>query len=380
MLPRFLLTAFFHSKWFVSFVLVFLLSGCSSIGYYRDTINGHFEILDKAEPIEEVISRESTSPELKIALLNMQQARDFAGTVLLLPDNGSYRRYADIGRECVTWNVIAAEEFSVEPRQWCFPVAGCVSYKGFFARRDAKKYATELREQGLDTYVAGALAYSTLGWFDDPILSTMLSHNESNYIEVLFHELAHQKLYLKNDTAFSEAFATAVAEEGIRRWFDKSGNNEAYEEFLLSRQRKKKFNILILNTRTKLKSLYHQKISPELMRRRKQEIFSQLGFNYTVLKEHWNGDDRYDAWMAKKLNNAHLALVATYHDLVPVFNLILLQSDGNMKTFYDRISSISSQPYEERHQTLQRIYAHRIKWIPVSVLPRINRPDFTKTF
>jgi predicted aminopeptidase len=354
---------------FALFALFFLLAGCSSLDYYRNAANGHFEILRKAEPIEEVVSKNTTSPKLKKTLLNMQQARDFASNTLLLPENGSYRQYADIGRECVAWNVVAVEEFSVEPKQWCFPVAGCVSYKGFFASRDAENYAAELQEQGLDTYVAGALAYSTLGWFDDPILSTMLSHSESHCIEVLFHELAHQKLYIASDTDFNEAFATAVAEEGIRRWFAKTNSHKAYEEFLASRQQKNEFNTLILNTREKLNSLYHQKISPEVMRQQKAELFSQLKFDYKEFKKHWNGDDRYDAWMSKELNNAHLALVATYNDLVPIFNLVLLQSNGDMKTFYERISAISSQPFEDRHQTLRRIYAHRVTWVPVTVLP-----------
>ncbi len=360
---------FSHLRWLAFFALFFLLAGCSSIDYYKNAVNGHFEILRKAEPIEEVVSRDATSPELKKKLLNMQQARDFASKTLLLPDNGSYRRYADIGRECVAWNVIAAEEFSVEPKQWCFPVAGCVSYKGFFSPRQAKQYAAELRKQGLDTYVAGALAYSTLGWFDDPILSTMLSHRESHCIEVLFHELAHQKLYIENDTAFNEAFATAVAEEGIRRWFVKT-NNKAYEDFLASRQQKNDFNTLILSTREKLNALYRQGISPEAMRQQKAKLFSQLKFDYKEFKKHWNGDDRYDAWMSKELNNAHLALVATYNDLVPIFNLVLLQSNGDMKTFYERIFAISSQPFEDRHQTLRRIYAHRVTGVPVTVLSK----------
>ena len=362
---------------FSFFVLIPLLCGCSSIDYYRDAINGHFEIMRQAEPIEKIISRNTTSTELKNTLLCMQEARDFATKELLLPNNGSYRKYADIGRDCVAWNVIATEEFSVEPEQWCFPVAGCVSYKGFFSRREAKNYAIELQEQGLDTHVTGALAYSTLGWFDDPILSTMLSPDESNCIEVLFHELAHQKLYIEDDTAFNEAFATAVAEEGIRRWFTKSGNKKAYEDFLASRQQKKKFNSLILNTREQLRSLYLQKISPELMRQRKQEIFSQLRSDYTELKNDWNWDDRYDSWISQKLNNAHLTLVATYHNLVPTFHLVLLQSNGDMKTFYDRVSSISSQPYEERHKTLQRIYAQRENWTTVTALPQ---HDFLKIF
>lgn len=358
-------------KWSIFLTWAFLFASCSSINYYGEAINGHFEILHKAEPIDEVIARDTTSPELKNILQNIQEARTFAAKELLLPDNGSYSRYADIGRECVTWNVIAAEEFSVDPHEWCFPVAGCVSYKGFFERSKAKQYAEELSEQGLDIYVAGASAYSTLGWFDDPVLSTMLSRTEAHYVSILFHELAHQKLYIENDTAFNEAFATSVAEEGIKRWFARSGNSDAYQEFLISQQRSREFNDLILSAREKLKFLYQQKLSPDRMRSQKQEIFHQLKLDYRELKEHWGGDDRYDVWMSKKLNNAHLALVATYNDLVPIFRLMLLQSKGNLNAFYDRVISISSKPYEKRHQVLQRIYAQRDNWkpVPVSLLP-----------
>ncbi|MBN2428011.1 MAG: aminopeptidase [Deltaproteobacteria bacterium] len=352
-------------KWLIFPALLFLFASCSSISYFCDAIKGHFEILNKAEPIDEVISREATPPHLKKTLINIRQAREFAVLELLLPANGSYFRYADIGRKCVTWNVIATEEFSVVPEEWCFPVAGCVSYKGFFNPRDAKNFASDLQERGLDTCIVGAAAYSTLGWFEDPILSTMIYRRESDYVNVLFHELAHQKLYVKNDTAFNEAFATSVAEEGIRRWFARTGDVEAYEEYLISRQRSRKFNALILRARDKLKSLYNQKTSPEVMRRQKVEIFQQLQTDYSELKKQWDGDARYDAWMAKRLNNAHLALVATYNDIVPIFRLMIQQSDGNLKSFYDRAAFISSQPYEKRHQVLKQIYAQREKWKPV---------------
>jgi predicted aminopeptidase len=361
----------FWLKWLAFFSFVFLCVSCSSVDYYRDAINGHFEILNKAEPIDEIIARETTAPELKTTLLNIKKAREFATLELFLPDNGSYRKYADIGREFVAWNVVATDEFSVDPEEWCFPVAGCVCYKGFFNPKDANLFATELSDQGLDTYVSGALAYSTLGWFNDPIISTMLTRSESHYISVLFHELAHQKLYIENDTAFNEAFATSVAEEGIRRWFDRGSKSDAYQEFLISRQRSREFHELILNARQKLNNLYGQKISQNLMRREKQEIFHQLQIDYQELKEYWGGDDRYDAWMSKKLNNAHLALVATYNDLVPIFRLMLFQSNGDLNSFYDRVASISSQPYEKRHKVLQMIYAQRDNWtpVPVSLVP-----------
>jgi len=343
-------------KW-LRFVLLIIaslgMSACTSIEYYWQAIHGHTAILNRQQPITELLASPDLDPELREVLEGMQQARDFASQELALPDNDSYRVYADIGRNYVIWNVIATDEFSVVPQQWCFPFAGCVSYRGFFSEADAQAFASELRLQGKDVYVAGARAYSTIGWFDDPLLSTMLYRDEASRIGVLFHELAHQQVYVQNDTAFNEAFATAVAQEGVRRWFLYNGNSRAYESFLLSNFRRAEFNTLLQQTRRQLKHLYSQTQDEDKLRKQKQQVFEELQQAYGRLKEQqWNNDKRYDNWMAQPLNNAHLALIATYHELVPAFQRQLENVQADLPSFYKHIEQLAELPKAERHARL----------------------------
>lgn len=320
--------------------------------YYWQAVNGHTDILNREQPISELLAKPDLDPELRTALEEMQRARDFASEELGLPDNNSYREYADIGRDYVIWNVIATEEFSVVPQTWCFPFAGCVNYRGFFAKSDAEDFARHSRSEGKDVYVAGARAYSTLGWFDDPLLSTMLYRDEAMRVGVLFHELAHQKLYVQDDTAFNEAFATAVAQEGVRRWFLYNGNTSKYERYLESQQRRVEFNTLLKQTRSRLQVLYKQSHDPDLMRKEKQRVFLQLKKDYADLKQHWNNGKRYDVWMAQPLNNAHLALAATYHEFVPAIKAYLDKADSDLLVFYQQMEQLAGLSIEERHQKL----------------------------
>jgi len=331
-------------RFFLLAVLLVPLFGCSTVGYYFDVINGHAEIINRAEPVPDVLASDTTRPAVKAALVNLQQARNFASTDLLLPDNGSYRSYADIGREYAVWNVIATEQYSVKPKQWCYPFAGCVSYKGFHHKQDAEAQANELQQQGYDVYVAGARAYSTLGWFDDPLLNTMLYKDEALRVELLFHELAHQKIYVEDNSAFNEAFATLVAQEGVRRWFEYTHNNEAWQTYQVSVQRRLAFNALLRATRQQLDNLYGQPLDSATMELRKQAIFSALKANYATLKQTWQGDDRYDSWMAQDLNNAHLALLGTYYDQVPEFQAMLNQANGNLAVFYEQVAALPAKP------------------------------------
>lgn len=328
---------------------------CSSIDYYWQAINGHAEILNSEQPIEQLLEKPELNPELKLQLQEIQRARDFATVELGLPDNDSYRNYADISRDYVIWNVIATEEFSVSPQQWCFLFAGCVSYRGYFNKAEAESFAENLRKQGMDVYVAGARAYSTLGWFDDPLLSTMLYRDEALRVGVLFHELAHQQLYVQDDTAFNEAFATVVAQEGVRRWFLFNGETSAYELYLESEQHRVEFNALLKHARENLQQLYREAHKPEVMRKEKQAIFRQMKQDYIKLKQSWHNDNRYDAWMAQPLNNAHLALVATYHELVPALKVYLRDADGDLPTFYKQMKELATLPKLERHEQLANV-------------------------
>ena len=334
-------------------IISFGVTGCSSIEYYWQAVNGHTDILNREKPISELLVNPELDAQLRNVLEEMQRARDFASVELGLPENNSYREYADIGRDYVIWNVIATEEFSVAPQTWCFPFAGCVNYRGFFSKSDAEDFASQLRSEGKDVYVAGARAYSTLGWFDDPLLNTMLYRDEAMRVGVLFHELAHQKIYVQNDTAFNESFATAVAQEGVRRWFLHNGNTSAYELYLESERRRAEFNTLLKNTRAKLQEVYEQSDDPVSMRKEKQAVFLQLKKDYAGLKQEWDSDNRYDVWMGQSLNNAHLALVATYHELVPAFKKYLQTFEGDLQLFYKQIEQLSRLPITERQEKLR---------------------------
>ena len=332
------------------------MSACASIEYYWQAIHGHTAILNREQPIKEILAKPDLDPELRQVLEGMQQARDFASHELALPDNDSYRVYADIEREYVIWNVIATDEFSVTPQQWCFPFAGCVSYRGFFNKADAQEFASQLRQQGKDVYVAGARAYSTLGWFDDPLLSTMLYQDEALRVGVLFHELAHQQLYIQNDSAFNEAFATAIAQEGVRRWFLHSGNSEAYKAYVLADKRRAEFNRLLQHTRKRLRQVYSETQDKTELLQQKQQIFAELQQAYVKLKQsQWNNDKRYDKWMAQPLNNAHLALAATYHELVPAFQKQLENVQSDLPEFYKQMKQLAALSNTERHARLTNL-------------------------
>jgi predicted aminopeptidase len=343
-------------KWLRYFLMIVAslgVSACTSVEYYWQAINGHTAILNRQQPIDELLANPDVDSDLRHILQGMQQARDFASQELALPDNDSYRVFADIDRDYVIWNVIATDEFSVTPQQWCFPFAGCVSYRGFFNQADANAFAAQLRAQGKDVYVAGARAYSTLGWFDDPLLNTMLYRDEAMRVGVLFHELAHQQLYVQNDTAFNEAFATAVAQEGVRRWFLHNGNSTAYESYLQSSQRRAEFNTLLQQTRSRLKQVYSEPHDADKLRKQKQQAFEELQQEYARLKQQqWNNDNRYDKWMAQPLNNANLALVATYHELVPAFQKYLENVQADLPGFYKQMEQLAELPKAERHDWL----------------------------
>ena len=208
-------------------ILTLLLAGCASLGYYAQAVGGHLKVMSAARPIEEILQDTSTNPALKKRLENAHAAREFASRELALPDNNSYRSYADLGRPFVVWNVFAAPEFSVEPEKWCMFYVGCVSYRGYYERDEAERYAAELRKSGLDTYVGGIPAYSTVGYFNDPVLNTFLRFGDTETARTIFHELAHQLLFVEGDTVFNESFAATVENEGLRRWFARNGNQEA---------------------------------------------------------------------------------------------------------------------------------------------------------
>jgi len=316
-----------------------LLGGCSNLSYYSQAIGGHLSLMMKRQDIQELLNDSRLSDKVRERLAMSQQVIAFARKEMGLPDNGSYRHFVKVDGPYVVWNVIAAPPYSLLAKHWCYPIAGCASYRGYYHKQAAEAYATRLREEGMDVAVAGASAYSTLGWFSDPLLSTMLYRDEGQFVEVIIHELAHQRFYLPGNSQLNESFAEVVATEGVKRWFQARGEQARFEQFLKDQAYERGFDQLLLQTRSRLEALYGSGAPTEVMARRKREIFAQLQVDYARFKQSHHGDDRYDHWMAQPLNNAHLALVATYHDLKPTLREMLRQSGGDMEAFYRRVEA-----------------------------------------
>lgn len=331
------------------------VSACSSFGYYMDLMAGHSELLEQQKPVADILAEKETKPKLRQLLKTSQNIRDFASKELYLPENDSYRMYADLKRPFAVWNVVAAKEFSVKPKKWCFLFVGCLSYRGYFSKEDATAYANELKKEGYDVYVAGANAYSTLGWFDDPLLNTMMYKSEARRAGIIFHELAHQVVYIDDDSAFNEAFATTVEQEGIRRWLEKNRDKKKYKEYLIDKKRDSQLNQLLQETRENLKELYVTKISDKEKRIAKKEIFSLMQKKYYGLKKLWGGYKVYDSWMKQDLNNSHLLLIATYHELVPSFKAMLKKENYDMQKFYLAVEKFSELNKQDRKKELALI-------------------------
>ncbi len=342
-------------KKLILILLALTVSGCSSFGYYMDLMAGHSELLEQRKPVAEIIADKKTSKNLRQLLKTSQNIRDFATDELDLPENESYRQYADLKRRYAVWNVIAAEEFSIQPKKWCFLLVGCLSYRGYFSKQVAVDYASGLKKQGYDVYVAGASAYSTLGWFDDPLLNTMMVKSEAQRAGIIFHELAHQVVYIDNDSAFNEAFATTVEEEGIRRWLQKKGKKNNYINYLIDKNRDVQLNQLLQRTRDKLKQCYKKEMNDENKKQEKKQIFSLMKKDYQILKKNWGGYNKYDKWMQQDLNNAHLSLIATYHSLVPKFKTLLKQENNNLKKFYVVVETLGELEKEARNKKVNKL-------------------------
>lgn len=344
---------------FIAVGLVLLAGGCANVGYYLQSVRGQLDIWQRERAIEAVIRDPETPAELRGRLERVVQIRDFASRELRLPDNRSYRRYADLGRPYVVWNVFAAEEFSVEPRKWCFLFAGCVGYRGYFDRAEADNFAADLARQGYDVYVAGVPAYSTLGWFADPVLNTFICFPESEIARLIFHELAHQVMYVRDDTVFNESFAVAVETEGVRRWLEHTGDERGKAEFRKAQQRRADFVALIQDYRAKLEALYRTRIAPEAMRSRKAALFAELEREYERLKAAWGGFTGYDGWFARKPNNAQIASVAIYTRQLPAFQALLRREGGDLERFYAAARKLAALEKEERDRQLRELAAEK---------------------
>jgi predicted aminopeptidase len=343
---------------FSASLVLLVLSGCTSVGYYAQAVSGHLEVVWLAQPIEERLKDKLTPESLRAKLARVLAIRDFASRELALPDNGSYRRYADIGRPFVVWNVFAAPEFSVDPVQSCFLFAGCVSYRGYYAEEQAQKAAASFSNEGYDVYVGGVPAYSTLGWFDDPVLSTFINYPEPELARLLFHELAHQVVYVKNDTMFNESFATAVEEEGVRRWLEREGSPEQRAAYAQSHRRRAELVALFAQSRAKLAAFYERPSSVEEKRAGKHRLLAQMEEDYRTLKASWAGFPGFDRLFAGGANNALLASVASYTELLPAFRELLARNGGELVPFYAAVRELAKLGKQERDARLARLGAN----------------------
>jgi len=323
--------------------LVAPLSGC----YLLQAAAGQGDVLARSEPVAELIADPATPAPLRATLDLAVAARGFAVRELALPEGRSFRSYADLGRPYAVWNVVAAPAFSVEPRQWCYPVAGCVAYRGYFDESGALAAGRRLARRGDDVTVAGVATYSTLGHLPDPLFNTMLGWRATRLVGTLFHELAHERLYVPGDSAFSEAFASVVEQEGVRLWLDAQGRAGEFEAYRDGLAREAQFAALLRGARQRLQLLYASGAPTAQMAADKQREFGRLKFEYARLRARWGGHPGYDAWFARTLNNAHLAAVATYHDCVPGLQHELAAA-GSLPAFYARAESLAALPAAER--------------------------------
>lgn len=335
--------------------MALLVAGCSSIGYYYQAARGQLALSHAAQPLPAILNDPATPPDLRARLETARTIRDYASTDLKLPDNDSYRKYADLKRPFVVWNVFAAPEFSIRAREWCFPVAGCVGYKGWFDQQSAESFGETTRHEGYDVFVYGVPAYSTLGWFDDPLLNTFIHYPRTELARLIFHELAHQVAYAEGDSTFNESFATAVELEGVRRWLRASGTEAERTEFEAMQVRKRDFVELVESTRTRLDAIYTSKLEPEAMRAAKAAEFARMRSEYQSLKERWGGFRGYDRWFGQSLGNAHLASVATYTQRVPAFEALLARSGGDLERWYLEARRLAKLPAESRTSELDKL-------------------------
>jgi predicted aminopeptidase len=335
-------------------LLGLVMSGCTTIGYYTQAVHGEYRILTSRQPLEKVIANSHTPANVKEKLQLVRQLRTFAGTELKLPVDDSYNKYVDVQRKYVVWDVQAAPEFSLEPKTWKYPFVGRLAYRGFFSEKSARDAGSRLAKQGFDVYVDGVEAFSTLGWFKDPLLSTFMDDTEPELAELLFHELAHKRVFASGDTDFNEAFATTVGQEGARRWLRSKGESTLLEKYEMALARDRQFVNLIMATRARLAKLYAQPSSTQ-MRREKQHAFDDLRQQYSELKASWGGYAGYDDWFSHDLNNAKLNTVANYYDYVPGFQRLLESNGGDLGKFYVAAERLSKEPLDKRHQKLRNV-------------------------
>jgi predicted aminopeptidase len=339
-------------KYCLTLLVLTAVTGCSQLGYYGQAVQGQLSLLQMARPVDGLLDSPDTPQQLKARLLAARQMRQFAVDELGLPDNRSYRNYAQLEQPYVLWNVVAAAKLSLTPLSWCFPIAGCVTYRGYYKYDAAQEFAQQLRSEGYDVRVEGVPAYSTLGWFNDPLMSTFINAPDASLARLIFHELAHQVVYVKDDSAFNESFATTVEQAGVERWLNEFGDDAMRRNYKNEEHRRQEFLALLQTYRRKLETLYQSSVDDQQKLQGKAEIFLALLQDYQILKTSWGGYAAYDRWFAEPLTNAHFVSIATYHDLVPGFQAMLAKS-ANFQEFYRSVKQLAEQGKVSRTAQLQ---------------------------
>ena len=358
--------------------LLLLLSSCADLSYYWQSAEGHVSLIKAARPVEDWLADGQTLEKLKEKLVLTQKIRTFAAEELKLPDNASYKRYVDLKRKAVVWNVVAAPALSLKLKTWCFPVAGCVGYRGYFSEAEAKLEAETLKKQDFDVSVYGVPAYSTLGWSNwaggDPLLSTFIGYPEGELARIIFHELAHQVAYVADDTSFNESFATAVERLGGARWLAKYGSETTKAEYDVYDGRRRQFKALTKATRLQLTEIYGEnkplagdkyasiatkniaKTEIKTIEKIKEKtlIIDNFKAQYELLKTSWNGYAGYDNWV-KQANNAAFGALAAYDDGVPQFEALFVQQGGDWPKFYAAVKKLANMPKEARQTAMKQL-------------------------
>lgn len=342
----------------VALAVLAAATGCSTIAYYSQAVTGHLDLMARARPIDERLADHTTPPALRARLAIAVAIREFASKELGLPENGSYRTYADLDRPYVVWSTFATEELSIRLKSSCFPIAGCVSYRGFYSEAAANAHGAALRQEGHEVYVAGIAAYSTLGWFDDPLLNTFIHYPTGELARLVFHELAHQVLYVRDDSMFNESFATAVEEEGVRRWLAAQGSQADRDGYTAFARRRSEFATLVTRYQKALDALFESGASVDAKRSGKARLYGEMRADYERLKAGWGGHAGYDRWFGADLNNAKIASVGIYNELVPGFHAMINEARGDLPAFYRAARELSRLDKAARRDRLERLAAN----------------------
>ncbi len=339
---------------FLATLLSLAVSGCVSVGYVAESVGGHMKMMAARKDVATIIEDPATPETLRARMVSARDIREFASAELALPDNDSYRAYVDVGPDAVSWSVFAAPEFSLTPMAWCFPVFGCVPYRAYFSQKSAAQFAASLKAQGLDVHLGGVTAYSTLGWQSDPLLSTMFAGSDTYLASLVFHELAHQRVYVNDDSMFNESFAVAVETTGVRKWLRATGDRAGLRRYEAERRRRAEFNALVARTQDELRKAYAGGGTAEEKRAEKAAAIERLRARYRQMRDRaWGGYRGYDGWFDQPINNAKLAAIAVYSDQVAGFLRLFDLCAGDYPAFYAAVERLGKVEKVSRAEALE---------------------------